>query len=78
MGLSADQDLGGSWVTSSLVFNNWPTVEDLVFGNGKDLTGWLLDLSLATPDGVNILSDKNQEYYGSLLWSVMAKAQTGM
>ncbi|KAF9502000.1 phospholipase B [Pleurotus eryngii] len=69
---------GGSWVTSSLVFNNWPTVEDLVFGDGKDLTGWLLDLSLATPDGVNILSDKNQEYYGSLLWSVMAKAQTGI
>ncbi|KAJ8507916.1 hypothetical protein ONZ45_g9769 [Pleurotus djamor] len=69
---------GGSWVTTSLMFNNWPKIDELVFGNGKDLDGWLLDLSLATPGGINILGDSNQEYYGSVLWSVMAKAQTGI
>jgi lysophospholipase len=58
--------------------NNWPTIKDLVYGNGNDLSGWLLDLDLATPDGFNLFSDKNQDFYGSLLWSVTAKAYAGM
>ncbi|KAL0956276.1 hypothetical protein HGRIS_002434 [Hohenbuehelia grisea] len=69
---------GGSWITSSLMMNNFPTIKDLVWGNGNDLGGWQLDKSLASPDGLDILSDLNQEYYGSVLWSVMAKASAGI
>jgi lysophospholipase len=69
---------GGSWLTGSLFMNDWPTIPDMVYGDGKDLAGWLLDLDLATPDGVNLFDDKNQAYYGSLLWSVSAKAYAGM
>ncbi|KAF9478647.1 phospholipase B [Pholiota conissans] len=69
---------GGSWVTGSLLFNNWPTVDDLVFGNGQDLSGWLLDLPFATPDGDNVLSDLNQAFFGSVLWSIIAKDSQGI
>ena len=31
-----------------------------------------------TPDGTNIFSDDNQYFFGSVLWSVMAKAESGM
>ncbi|EIN11650.1 phospholipase B [Punctularia strigosozonata HHB-11173 SS5] len=65
---------GGSWLTGSLFLNNWPTVKDMVYGNGGNLTGWLLDLPLATPDGDDLFNDKNQAWFGSVLWSVEAKA----
>ncbi|KAI0092923.1 phospholipase B [Irpex rosettiformis] len=64
---------GGSWVTGSLFFNDFPTIEDLVFGNDH-LSGWILDLDLAAPDGLNLLNDANQYFFGSILWSVIAKA----
>ena len=70
--------LGGSWVTTSLYFNNWPTLSKLVFGDGQGWDGWMLDLPFVTPDGSNIFSDGNQQFFGSVLWSVMAKAKTGM
>ncbi|KAJ7901752.1 phospholipase B [Mycena olivaceomarginata] len=69
---------GGSWVTGSLFFNNWPTVKDLVYGNGDSLDGWKLDLPFVSPDGDDIFSDDNQYFYGSILWSVIAKAQAGI
>jgi lysophospholipase len=68
---------GGSWLTGSLYMNDFPTIEDLVFGNG-DLSGWLLDLGLVTPDGDDVFSEKNQYFYGSLLWGVVAKGNAGM
>ena len=52
--------------------------DDLVFGNGQDLGGWLLDLPFVTPDGDNLLSDRNQAFFGSILSSVIAKANEGM
>ena len=58
--------------------NDFPTIKDLVYGNGDNLGGWLLDLALATPDGDDVFSIKNQEWFGSLLWSVVAKGDTGM
>jgi lysophospholipase len=61
-----------------MIMNDWPTVQEMVFGNGKDHEGWLLDLNLATPGGINIFSDENQWFYGSLIWSVIAKAQKGL
>ena len=69
---------GGSWVTGSIVFNDFPDIDELVFGNGKDLDGWLLDLPFASPDGDNVLTEQNQNFYGSVLWSVIAKADAGV
>ncbi|KAG7090814.1 hypothetical protein E1B28_009898 [Marasmius oreades] len=69
---------GGSWVTCSLIMNNFPTLHDLVFGNGKELNGWQLNLPFVTPDGSNLFSEMNQYFFGSILWSVMAKAKTGI
>ncbi|THH04642.1 hypothetical protein EW146_g10126 [Bondarzewia mesenterica] len=69
---------GGSWLTGGLYMNSWPTVKDMVFGNGGDEPGWMLDLGLATPDGANVFDDKNQEWYGSLVWSIIAKASQGI
>ncbi|KAJ7647403.1 phospholipase B [Roridomyces roridus] len=68
---------GGSWVTGSLFFNNWPTIPELVFGNGT-LDGWKLDLPLVSPDGDDVFSTDNQYFYGSILWSVISKANTGI
>ncbi|KAF8210154.1 phospholipase B [Mycena galopus ATCC 62051] len=72
---------GGSWVTGSLYFNNFPNISDLVFGNdgnGGTLDGWKLDLPFASPDGEDVFSENNQYFYGSILWSVISKAQQGM
>ncbi|PFH47334.1 hypothetical protein AMATHDRAFT_67917 [Amanita thiersii Skay4041] len=69
---------GGSWLIGSLFLNNWPSIKELVLGNDQDLDGWLLDLPLVMPDGNNILSEKNQAYYGSILWSVMSKELHGI
>lgn len=64
-------------MTGSLFFNDFPTIEDLVFGNDQ-LSGWLLDLDLAAPDGLDLFTDDNQYFFGSILWSVIAKANQWM
>ncbi|KAF7298251.1 Lysophospholipase [Mycena chlorophos] len=69
---------GGSWVLGSLVFNNWPTAPDLVYGNGGNLSGWKLDLPFVSPDGDDVFSENNQYFYGSILWSVISKANQGI
>ncbi|KAE9401546.1 phospholipase B [Gymnopus androsaceus JB14] len=69
---------GGSWITGSLLFNDFPPLGDLVFGNGGNLTGWLLDLDFALPDGDDVFSEYNQYFFGSILYSIMAKANTGI
>jgi lysophospholipase len=58
--------------------NDFPPIRELVQGNGHSFTGWLLDIAFFTPDGVNLLSKLNQYWYGSILWSVVAKGITGM
>lgn len=58
--------------------NDFPTIKDLVYGNGNNTQGWLLNLPLATPAGTDVFSKLNQEWYGSILWSVFSKAGTGM
>ncbi|KAJ7581090.1 phospholipase B [Mycena floridula] len=68
---------GSSFLLSSLYMNDFPTIQDLVFGDGQQLSGWLLDLNLLTPDGLDVTSARNQEYFGSLMWSVGAKANQG-
>lgn len=63
---------------ASLFFNDFPTIWDMVLGNGGDQPGWLLDLDLAIPGGDDVFDSQNQEFFGSILWSVMAKADKGM
>ncbi|KAF8499632.1 phospholipase B [Russula emetica] len=69
---------GGSWVTGSIYMNDFPTMKDLVHGNGGNMTGWLLDTPFATPDGSDVFAEENQYWYGSILWSVFAKAGAGL
>ena len=64
-------------MTGSLFFNDFPTIEELVFGNDQ-LSGWILDLDLAAPDGLNLFTDDNQYFFGSILWSVITKANQWM
>jgi lysophospholipase len=61
-----------------MYMNDFPTIEDLVLGNGANLSGWLLDLPLATPDGDDVFSQNNQHWFGSILWSIVAKGNTGL
>ncbi|EJD52526.1 hypothetical protein AURDEDRAFT_181106 [Auricularia subglabra TFB-10046 SS5] len=68
---------GGSWLTTSLIFNEFPTLHDLVLGNGKDLPGWLLDFDLVIPGGGNIFNQENQWLYGAVLNEVYKKADAG-
>lgn len=69
---------GSSWLTASLYFNNFPTIWDMVLGDGDSQPGWILDLDLAIPGGDDVFDSQNQEFFGSILWSVEAKADTGM
>jgi lysophospholipase len=58
--------------------NDWPTIPDLVFGNGNNLSGWLIDLGFVLPDGIDIFSTNNQAFFGSIIWSTEAKANKSM
>jgi lysophospholipase len=58
--------------------NDFPTIKDLVYGNGNTTQGWQLNLALATPDGTDVFSKENQLWYASILWSVYSKAGVGM
>ena len=58
--------------------NDFPTIKDLVYGNGSNLQGWLLDLSLVTPDDTNVFSNDNRNFFDDVYSSVAAKAGTGM
>jgi lysophospholipase len=58
--------------------NDFPTIKDLVYGNGDNMHGWLLHFPLTTPDGDNVYSENNQDWYDSILGSVFAKGDTGM
>ncbi|KAF9782507.1 phospholipase B [Thelephora terrestris] len=69
---------GGSWFTGSLYFNDFVTIPDLVYGDGNDRNGWLLDLELFLPGGFDVFDDKNTFFFQSVLASVVAKASTGI
>ncbi|HEV7736501.1 MAG TPA: hypothetical protein VGO47_03910, partial [Chlamydiales bacterium] len=65
-------------MASSLAYNSFPPLHALVLGDqSRNLPGWLLDIDIATPDGLNILNTNNQHYYGTVLSSVYAKADSG-
>ncbi|KIJ52232.1 hypothetical protein M422DRAFT_156921 [Sphaerobolus stellatus SS14] len=67
---------GSSWLISGLAFNDFPPLYDLVKGNDQ-ISGFLLDVDIVIPSGINLLDDGNQKYYGSVLSNVVAKANAG-
>jgi lysophospholipase len=67
---------GGSWTISSTVFNGYPSFHDLVLGN-NDIPGMLLDIDILVPAGIDLINKKNQDYLGSVLSKVYAKANAG-
>ncbi|KAI9569636.1 phospholipase B [Boletus coccyginus] len=69
---------GGSWLTASLVLNDWPSASTLVYGDHGGLPGWMLDLDLIAPSGINLGDSDNQAYWGSILASVVAKANASI
>lgn len=58
--------------------NNWPTIPDLVYGDGADMSGWMLDYPLAYPGGYDLLNNDNQGFFSSILESVVEKSQKGL
>ncbi len=58
---------GGSWLVSSMLFHDFPEMNDLVMGNndkGGTLNGWFLDRGLILPYGINPFNEKNQFFWG--------------
>lgn len=49
-----------------------------MYGNNGNLSGWMLDLDLVIPDGLDVFNSDNQDFYGSLLASIHAKASQGL
>lgn len=69
---------GGSWLLGSLLLNDWPSITELVYGNGGNLSSWMLDLDLIVPSSPSMTDSNNQEYWGSILASVESKANNGL
>ena len=61
-----------------MYMNDYPTLQDLVFGSGNDSQGWLLDHPLVTPDGSNVVSKNNKAFFDSVFLSVETKARMGL
>ncbi|KAJ7206533.1 lysophospholipase [Mycena pura] len=40
---------GGGWLVTSFAQANFPTIQHLIFGDGQDFGGWLLEFDLWTP-----------------------------
>jgi lysophospholipase len=60
-----------------MIFNGFPQFQDLVLGN-NNIPGMLLDLDIVLPAGIDPLSKQNQDFYGSILSTVYAKADAGL
>ena len=58
---------GGSWLVSSMLFHDFPQMNDLVLGNtdqGGTLNGWFLDKGLVLPYGINPFNAENEFFWG--------------
>ncbi|KAG2119615.1 phospholipase B [Suillus discolor] len=69
---------GGSWLLGSLLMNDWPSINELVYGNGENLSSWMVDIDLIVPSSPSVSDGNNQEYWGSILASVESKANNGL
>lgn len=66
---------GGSWFLSSLVFNNWTSVQDIIDQNGQDNAIWDLEHKMLDPYGINIVKDA--KYWDHIKDAVDAKRDAG-
>ncbi|GME82818.1 unnamed protein product [Ambrosiozyma monospora] len=66
---------GGSWFLSSLVFNNWTSVQDIINQNGQDDAIWDLEHSMFNPGGFNIFS--TADYWKDIAHDLDAKKDAG-
>lgn len=66
---------GGSWFLSSLVFNNWTSVQEIVDQNGQDDAIWDLEHKMLDPYGVNLVKDA--EYWHDIKEAVDDKRDAG-
>ena len=64
---------GGSWLVGSLAQNNFPTIQDLVFGSSTT-TGWNTQLDLLSPSDNATL---NSEFVSSLFGELAVKYYEG-
>ena len=77
---------GGSWLVSSMIFNDFPGVHDLVLGDtdkGGSLNGWLLEKDLLLPNGPNASDPQNAVYFGyasvfAILFTRFIELSTGI
>jgi len=65
---------GGSWLVSSMLFQDLPDMYDLVLGNtnkGGNLNGWHLEKDLFLPNGVGLFDQQNGYYFGCVAVSTI-------
>lgn len=48
---------GGSWFLSSLLYNNWTSVQSIVNTNGQDNAIWDFEHTILAPYGINIIKN---------------------
>lgn len=68
---------GGNWLTGTLAWNNWTSVQDILNGfyNDSDTQIWDLDHSIVTPGGINIF--KTGSRWDHISDAVQAKQDAG-
>lgn len=66
---------GGSWFVSSLVYNNWTSVQEIIDQTGKDGAIWDLDHTIIDPHGLNIVKDA--KYWSQLSDDIDLKRDAG-
>lgn len=66
---------GGSWFLSSLVFNNWTSVQEIIDQNGQDDAIWNFEHKMIDPYGINIVKDA--EYWDNIKDDVDIKRDAG-
>ncbi|GMM44674.1 lysophospholipase [Pichia kluyveri] len=66
---------GGSWFVSSLVYNNWTSVQEIIDQTGDDDAIWDLDHNILAPHGINIVKDAS--YWDDLDDQISQKRDAG-
>lgn len=64
---------GGSWLVGTLIFNDWMTVDELLYGKGTEVPIWDLEDSIFNPNGINVF--RTASYYTNIGTGVMAKSR---
>lgn len=66
---------GGNWLTGTLAWNNWTSVQDIVNNFTKDDSIWDIEHSIVTPGGINIF--KSGSRWDHISDAVQAKQDAG-